>query len=111
LLEKHIAKEREERGLDGEDMDVDDEEDADAGWEGWDAETDSDSESSDSWHDVSSDDGGDVFEVSDSEDEKSAAKGSKESNDDKAGDDVEDASLGATKTGPSVLTTTKVKTV
>ena len=89
-----MKKLREEEGVELADEDNDE-----AGWEGWDVESDSSEESSDGWIDVESD-GDEDLEISDSEDEgPSKEKIAEQSN---AEDDVPDI------TRVSTLATTKV---
>lgn len=72
LLEAYL----EEQGSDAEGADP---EEADRkAWEGWELESDSDSDDSGGWIDVSSDEGDGGFDVEDSEDEREKAKAEEE---------------------------------
>ncbi|KAJ3565096.1 hypothetical protein NP233_g7864 [Leucocoprinus birnbaumii] len=90
LLEDHLSKLREEDGVD-----LGDEDDDDAAWEGWDEDSSDSSSESEGWVDV--DDDNDDLVISDSEDE-----------DEKEKKQDEDAAMESTKI--SQLATTKILT-
>lgn len=78
LLEEHYAKLRKEANGDvgdGSDVEMDVGEDDDEGWEGWEAESDSEADSN-GWESVSS--GGEDLEISDSEDESDKRRDKKD---------------------------------
>ena len=102
LLEDHLKKLREEDGIE-----VDEEEDDVAAWEGWDVESDSSEESEDGWIPVEPD--GEDLDISDSEDEDDKRKKAKGKNGDNDGEDEDEKPAEAEPARVSMMATTKVR--